>query len=135
MLARLQKGKYCGVCMKVWFPHDNDMVCCDHCNLWIHADCDVEGQAAVEVGARPAALHPLLGCAVLCSAVQHTVPCCAEGNTTLRTRLPCVLCCAVLCCAVRCCLLWCSVACGHVALTATRHREPDCRAVPCCAEV
>jgi hypothetical protein len=105
---RVQKRKYCGVCMKVWFPEDEDMVCCDHCNLWIHAECDPEGQAAVQV--RSCCCVAVLRCAVpLCAVLCCAVLCCATLHVTPRgpgqaARTALLLCCAAVpLCAVLCC--------------------------------
>ncbi|OIW13584.1 hypothetical protein TanjilG_25683 [Lupinus angustifolius] len=40
--AKLQKSKqYCGICKKIWHHSDGgDWVCCDGCNVWVHAECD-----------------------------------------------------------------------------------------------
>ncbi|XP_073219890.1 histone-lysine N-methyltransferase ATX3-like isoform X3 [Cicer arietinum] len=40
--AKLQKSKqYCGICKKVWHHSDGgNWVCCDGCNVWVHAECD-----------------------------------------------------------------------------------------------
>ncbi|XP_044480536.1 histone-lysine N-methyltransferase ATX3-like isoform X2 [Mangifera indica] len=40
--AKLQKSKqYCGICKKIWHHSDGgNWVCCDGCNVWIHAECD-----------------------------------------------------------------------------------------------
>ncbi|KAK7292805.1 hypothetical protein RJT34_15659 [Clitoria ternatea] len=40
--AKLRKSKqYCGICKKIWH-HSNggNWVCCDNCNVWVHAECD-----------------------------------------------------------------------------------------------
>ncbi|XP_059634367.1 histone-lysine N-methyltransferase ATX4-like isoform X2 [Cornus florida] len=39
--AKLRKSKqYCGVCKKIWHHSDGgDWVCCDGCNVWVHAEC------------------------------------------------------------------------------------------------
>lgn len=39
--AKLWKSKqYCGVCKKTWHHSDGgDWVCCDGCNVWVHAEC------------------------------------------------------------------------------------------------
>ncbi|KAI3408355.1 uncharacterized protein J3R85_020312 [Psidium guajava] len=39
--AKLLKSKqYCGICKKIWLHSDGgDWVCCDGCNVWVHADC------------------------------------------------------------------------------------------------
>ncbi|XP_012083218.1 histone-lysine N-methyltransferase ATX3 isoform X2 [Jatropha curcas] len=40
--AKLRKSKqYCGMCKKIWH-HSNggNWVCCDGCNVWVHAECD-----------------------------------------------------------------------------------------------
>lgn len=38
---KLQKSKqYCGICKKIWHLSDGgDWICCDHCNVWVHAEC------------------------------------------------------------------------------------------------
>ncbi|CAN1157181.1 Histone-lysine N-methyltransferase ATX3 [Linum perenne] len=34
-------NQYCGICKKIWHHSDDgNWVCCDGCNVWIHADCD-----------------------------------------------------------------------------------------------
>ncbi|KAK9910193.1 hypothetical protein M0R45_034164 [Rubus argutus] len=40
--AKLKKLKqYCGICKKIWHHSDGgDWVCCDGCNVWVHAECD-----------------------------------------------------------------------------------------------
>ncbi|KAJ0111835.1 hypothetical protein Patl1_00604 [Pistacia atlantica] len=40
--TKLQKSKqYCGICKKIWHHSDGgNWVCCDGCNVWIHAECD-----------------------------------------------------------------------------------------------
>ncbi|KAK6919985.1 hypothetical protein RJ641_015889 [Dillenia turbinata] len=40
--AKLQKSKqYCGICKKIWHHSDGgNWVCCDGCNVWVHAECD-----------------------------------------------------------------------------------------------
>ncbi|KAF5451745.1 hypothetical protein F2P56_026823 [Juglans regia] len=40
--AKLRKSRqYCGICKKIWHHSDGgDWVCCDGCNVWVHADCD-----------------------------------------------------------------------------------------------
>ncbi|KAK7258507.1 hypothetical protein RIF29_24086 [Crotalaria pallida] len=40
--AKLQKSRqYCGICKKIWHhSHGGDWVCCDGCNVWVHAECD-----------------------------------------------------------------------------------------------
>ncbi|KAJ7951298.1 Histone-lysine N-methyltransferase [Quillaja saponaria] len=40
--AKLRKSKqYCGICKKIWHHSDGgNWVCCDGCNVWVHADCD-----------------------------------------------------------------------------------------------
>nr|XP_011468938.1 PREDICTED: histone-lysine N-methyltransferase ATX3 [Fragaria vesca subsp. vesca] len=40
--AKLRKSKqYCGICKKIWHHSDGgDWVCCDGCNVWVHAECD-----------------------------------------------------------------------------------------------
>ncbi|XP_045786262.1 histone-lysine N-methyltransferase ATX3-like isoform X2 [Trifolium pratense] len=40
--AKLLKSKqYCGICKKIWHHSDaGDWVCCDGCNVWVHAECD-----------------------------------------------------------------------------------------------
>ncbi|KAK3431498.1 hypothetical protein EUGRSUZ_E03070 [Eucalyptus grandis] len=39
--AKLLKSKqYCGICKKIWHHSDDgDWVCCDGCNVCLHADC------------------------------------------------------------------------------------------------
>ncbi|XP_031262949.1 histone-lysine N-methyltransferase ATX3 isoform X3 [Pistacia vera] len=39
---QLQKSKqYCGICKKIWHHSDGgNWVCCDGCNVWVHAECD-----------------------------------------------------------------------------------------------
>ncbi|KAL1350369.1 hypothetical protein HN51_014460 [Arachis hypogaea] len=39
---KLQKSKqYCGICKKIWHHSDGgNWVCCDGCNVWVHAECD-----------------------------------------------------------------------------------------------
>lgn len=39
--AKLLKSKqYCGICKKIWHHSDGgDWVCCDGCNVWVHAEC------------------------------------------------------------------------------------------------
>lgn len=34
--------------MHAWDPDDQDMACCDNCNMWIHADCDPEAEAVLQ---------------------------------------------------------------------------------------
>nr|GME17234.1 histone-lysine N-methyltransferase ATX4-like isoform X2 [Ipomoea batatas] len=38
---KLRRSKqYCGICKKVWHHSDGgDWVCCDGCNIWMHAEC------------------------------------------------------------------------------------------------
>lgn len=38
---KLRKSKqYCGICKKIWHHSDGgDWVCCDGCNVWVHAEC------------------------------------------------------------------------------------------------
>ncbi|KAJ6404347.1 hypothetical protein OIU84_012515 [Salix udensis] len=40
--AKLRKSKqYCGICKKTWHHSDGgNWVCCDGCNVWVHAECD-----------------------------------------------------------------------------------------------
>ncbi|XP_062155071.1 histone-lysine N-methyltransferase ATX3 [Alnus glutinosa] len=40
--AKLRKsGQYCGICKKTWHHSDGgNWVCCDGCNVWVHAECD-----------------------------------------------------------------------------------------------
>ncbi|XP_031262941.1 histone-lysine N-methyltransferase ATX3 isoform X2 [Pistacia vera] len=40
--TKLQKSKqYCGICKKIWHHSDGgNWVCCDGCNVWVHAECD-----------------------------------------------------------------------------------------------
>ncbi|KAM5555633.1 histone-lysine N-methyltransferase ATX3 [Rosa sericea] len=40
--AKLKKSKqYCGICKQIWHHSDGgDWVCCDGCNVWVHAECD-----------------------------------------------------------------------------------------------
>ncbi|CAI0440426.1 unnamed protein product [Linum tenue] len=40
--AKLRKSnQYCGICKKIWHHLDGgNWVCCDGCNVWIHAECD-----------------------------------------------------------------------------------------------
>ncbi|GMN42921.1 hypothetical protein TIFTF001_012121 [Ficus carica] len=40
--AKLKKSKqYCGICKKIWHHSDEgNWVCCDGCNVWVHAECD-----------------------------------------------------------------------------------------------
>lgn len=40
--AKLRKSKqYCGICKKIWHHSDGgDWVCCDGCNVWVHAECE-----------------------------------------------------------------------------------------------
>ncbi|TKY64081.1 Histone-lysine N-methyltransferase ATX3 [Spatholobus suberectus] len=40
--AKLQKSKqYCGICKRIWHHSDGgNWVCCDGCNVWVHAECD-----------------------------------------------------------------------------------------------
>uniref|UniRef100_A0A9I9DRR5 Histone-lysine N-methyltransferase ATX3 n=1 Tax=Cucumis melo TaxID=3656 RepID=A0A9I9DRR5_CUCME len=36
-----QSKQYCGVCKKIWHHSDGgNWVCCDGCNVWVHAECD-----------------------------------------------------------------------------------------------
>ncbi|XP_042046336.1 histone-lysine N-methyltransferase ATX3-like isoform X1 [Salvia splendens] len=38
---KLRKSKqYCGICKEIWHHSDGgSWVCCDSCNVWVHADC------------------------------------------------------------------------------------------------
>ncbi|XP_024020947.1 histone-lysine N-methyltransferase ATX3 isoform X2 [Morus notabilis] len=40
--VKLKKSKqYCGICKKIWHHWDGgNWVCCDGCNVWVHAECD-----------------------------------------------------------------------------------------------
>ncbi|KAL2336200.1 hypothetical protein Fmac_010646 [Flemingia macrophylla] len=40
--AKLRKSKqYCGICKRIWHHSDGgNWVCCDGCNVWVHAECD-----------------------------------------------------------------------------------------------
>ncbi|BAT86291.1 hypothetical protein VIGAN_04392700 [Vigna angularis var. angularis] len=40
--VKLIKSKqYCGICKKIWHHSDGgNWVCCDGCNVWVHAECD-----------------------------------------------------------------------------------------------
>ncbi|KAK7378995.1 hypothetical protein VNO80_04446 [Phaseolus coccineus] len=40
--AKLIKSKqYCGICKMIWHHSDGgNWVCCDGCNVWVHAECD-----------------------------------------------------------------------------------------------
>ncbi|KAK9910195.1 hypothetical protein M0R45_034166 [Rubus argutus] len=40
--AKLTKSKqYCGICKQIWHHSDGgDWVCCDGCNVWVHAECE-----------------------------------------------------------------------------------------------
>uniref|UniRef100_A0A0R0EQU1 Histone-lysine N-methyltransferase n=2 Tax=Glycine subgen. Soja TaxID=1462606 RepID=A0A0R0EQU1_SOYBN len=40
--AKLIKSRqYCGICKKIWHHSDGgNWVCCDGCNVWVHAECD-----------------------------------------------------------------------------------------------
>ncbi|KAK2406846.1 histone-lysine N-methyltransferase ATX3 [Trifolium repens] len=42
LCAKLLKSKqYCGICKKIWHHSDGgNWVCCDGCNVWVHAECD-----------------------------------------------------------------------------------------------
>ncbi|CAJ2662995.1 unnamed protein product [Trifolium pratense] len=42
LCAKLLKSKqYCGICKKIWLHSDGgNWVCCDGCNVWVHAECD-----------------------------------------------------------------------------------------------
>ncbi|KFK35363.1 hypothetical protein AALP_AA5G275500 [Arabis alpina] len=34
-------NQYCGICKRLWHPSDTgDWVCCDGCDIWVHAACD-----------------------------------------------------------------------------------------------
>ncbi|VVB06535.1 unnamed protein product [Arabis nemorensis] len=34
-------NQYCGICKRLWHPSDTgDWVCCDGCDIWVHAGCD-----------------------------------------------------------------------------------------------
>ncbi|XP_030457193.2 histone-lysine N-methyltransferase ATX3 isoform X2 [Syzygium oleosum] len=36
----LKSKQYCGICKKIWHHSDGgDWVCCDGCNVWVHAEC------------------------------------------------------------------------------------------------
>ncbi|KAG6592922.1 Histone-lysine N-methyltransferase ATX3, partial [Cucurbita argyrosperma subsp. sororia] len=36
-----QSKQYCGICKKIWHHSDGgNWVCCDGCNVWVHAECD-----------------------------------------------------------------------------------------------
>ncbi|KAM2647665.1 hypothetical protein TB1_000886 [Malus domestica] len=39
---KLKKSKqYCGICLKIWHHSDGgSWVCCDGCDVWVHAECD-----------------------------------------------------------------------------------------------
>ncbi|KAA8516176.1 hypothetical protein F0562_019355 [Nyssa sinensis] len=39
--AKLRKSRqYCGICKKIWHHSDGGKwVCCDRCDVWVHADC------------------------------------------------------------------------------------------------
>ncbi|KAG4950917.1 hypothetical protein JHK85_044784 [Glycine max] len=39
---QLRKSKqYCGICKRIWHHSDGgNWVCCDGCNVWVHAECD-----------------------------------------------------------------------------------------------
>ncbi|KAH9787497.1 Histone-lysine N-methyltransferase ATX5 [Citrus sinensis] len=39
---QLQKSEqYCGICKNIWHHSDSgNWVCCDGCNVWVHAECD-----------------------------------------------------------------------------------------------
>ncbi|EFH54655.1 hypothetical protein ARALYDRAFT_907712 [Arabidopsis lyrata subsp. lyrata] len=41
-LFQLRKSnQYCGICKRMWHPSDDgDWVCCDGCDVWVHAGCD-----------------------------------------------------------------------------------------------
>ncbi|KAK7285790.1 hypothetical protein RJT34_20571 [Clitoria ternatea] len=37
----LKSKQYCGICKKIWHHSDGgNWVCCDGCNVWVHAECD-----------------------------------------------------------------------------------------------
>ncbi|KAG4938058.1 hypothetical protein JHK86_044199 [Glycine max] len=40
--SKLRKSKqYCGICKRIWHHSDGgNWVCCDGCNVWVHAECD-----------------------------------------------------------------------------------------------
>ncbi|KAM7276275.1 hypothetical protein ACFE04_018141 [Oxalis oulophora] len=40
--AKFRKSKqFCGICKKIWRHSDGgNWVCCDSCNVWVHAECD-----------------------------------------------------------------------------------------------
>ncbi|CAB71104.1 putative protein [Arabidopsis thaliana] len=40
--SKLRKSnQYCGICKRIWHPSDDgDWVCCDGCDVWVHAECD-----------------------------------------------------------------------------------------------
>ncbi|KAH9731581.1 Histone-lysine N-methyltransferase ATX5 [Citrus sinensis] len=40
--SKLQKSEqYCGICKNIWHHSDSgNWVCCDGCNVWVHAECD-----------------------------------------------------------------------------------------------
>ncbi|KAF7826177.1 histone-lysine N-methyltransferase ATX3 [Senna tora] len=40
--TKLRKSKqYCGICKRIWHHSDGgNWVCCDGCNVWVHAECD-----------------------------------------------------------------------------------------------
>ncbi|KAH9787467.1 Histone-lysine N-methyltransferase ATX5 [Citrus sinensis] len=42
MKGLLQKSEqYCGICKNIWHHSDSgNWVCCDGCNVWVHAECD-----------------------------------------------------------------------------------------------
>ncbi|CAE6079104.1 unnamed protein product [Arabidopsis arenosa] len=36
-----KSNQYCGICKRMWHPSDDgDWVCCDGCDVWVHAGCD-----------------------------------------------------------------------------------------------
>ncbi|XP_010469021.1 PREDICTED: histone-lysine N-methyltransferase ATX3-like isoform X1 [Camelina sativa] len=40
--SKLRKSNQCcGICKRIWHPSDDgDWVCCDGCDVWVHAECD-----------------------------------------------------------------------------------------------
>lgn len=37
----LKSKQYCGICKKIWHHTDGgSWVCCDGCQVWVHAECD-----------------------------------------------------------------------------------------------
>ena len=43
-----EKGDFCKICERLYMPTEKDMACCDHCQCWIHGNCDPEARNVIQ---------------------------------------------------------------------------------------